>query len=276
MKGACPLPCHNRRQRLVSLGIYVGSLTRYYAGDWETADPSQSQDPVGRYDIVHRGVAGPSADDWTRIRESVLAWRELLNRELSRPTRGPVSLANLQGYDALFSAERTRLLKRPLDWDESDKAAWFVERPDWESYVGVLLLAAYAEHPQLRPPTRIPSNWAEDPAWHSSTADNCRGSRYQQIFRPELWLPGDFAVTFDAEDPAGDRIVIGSSIALLEQLRDVERRAFDSQSSGARNLQELAEDAPSNFKSVARGGFRVFLRLAEISVSDHLPMKLHY
>ena len=227
----------------MALDVFVGSLTRYYAGDWEnvaerSARGQGSASPLGR----QREAA--------TVRPAVLAWRETLQ----------ASLAN----SAVMG----------LDWDESAEAPYFTGRPGWDGFGSLVLWAAYAEHPALRRPDRLPEEWDDDPAL---VRCNAQGSRFSHLVRNvELWLPSAFDFTFEGQDVDGRRIVIGSVMALARQLGEVNGATWKAaEPAVARWAGAMpADDATLELK--ARHAFAVLSDLARRAVEHHLPMKLDY
>ena len=186
------------------------------------------------------------------IREAVEAWRSQLNEELAEQ------------------------LPEPLDWDESEAAPYFTDKPDWEGYGSVLLLAVYDERGDLRRPTRVVGDWTRDRAWKEGSKSGFEASRYQHLLLPEMWLPGGNDLQIVAEDPAGDEVEIGSTFALLEELQELNARTFRGD---PRSLEEWRQAGPSrgeSFDEMARFGLAVLLELAGKAVEHRLPMKLDY
>jgi hypothetical protein len=220
----------------VGLDVYVGSLTRYYV--------EGSADVLERI-ARHQGLPfsdGQAAEEV--IRAAVVAWRDGLSRWV-----------------------RDRLAA-PLDWDESGPAPCFTDKPGWDGYGGVLLLAAHDEHPELPPPALVSADWPDDPAYLASSARGA-GSRYQQLLTPELWLPCRFAFTVRIQDVTGEEVELGSSFALLDQLKLLAARyRLNGQPPDATDDHSLS--------AAAGNGLAVLLRLAERSVSHRVPMKLDF
>jgi hypothetical protein len=92
----------------MALDVYVGSLTRYYAGDWGSIADKKEQ-------RTRRTRSSDPGKDGERMRNAVLAWREGLGRAL-RPH-----------------------LDAPLDWSESPEAPWFTGRPGWDGFGSLVL-----------------------------------------------------------------------------------------------------------------------------------------
>ena len=199
----------------MALDVYVGSLTRYYAGDWEN---------VAERAVRERGAVARSGPRARRPREATARARD----------SGPIQSAVLAWREAL-AASLGDSLPAPLDWDETPDAAYFTGRPGWDGFGALVLWAAYAEHPALRRPANLPEEWDDDPALVQCNAAGFR-SRYSHLVRNvELWLPGPFEFTFEGEDVDRRRIVVGSAATLVRQLtglNDATWKATDAEIAG--------------------------------------------
>jgi hypothetical protein len=221
----------------VGLDVYVGPLTRYYV-----EGPADVVERIAR----HQGLPvtdGLEAEEV--IRAAVVSWREGLSRWLGDRLAGP------------------------LDWDESGPAPCFTDKPGWDGYGGTLLLAAHDEHPELPPPAVVSADWPDDPAYLAASAPGA-GSRYRQLLTPELWLPCGFEFTVRTQDLTGEEVELGSSVALLDQLRLLSTR---------HHLDGRPPDPSADGHSLsaaAGSGLAVLLALAERSVSHQVPMKLDF
>ena len=234
----------------MALDVYVGSLTRYYAGDWKSIADKKGQRPRGRTAARTAARASDSAKDSERIRKAVLAWREGMKRALRQH------------------------LDEPLDWAETAEAPWFTDRPGWDGFGSLVLWAAYAEQ-GLRRPATLPEEWDDDPALVQSNAEGFR-SRYSHLVRNvELWLPCAFDFTFEGEDVDGRRIIIGSSTLLDRQLGELNAATWKMD---AGELVALAKNRPpgSALESCARHALAVMTGLVRHAEEHRLPMKLDY
>jgi hypothetical protein len=108
----------------VGLDLYCGSLTRYHVGDWFTV-VAQAAMASGVAVRVERTQAEPpdAIHDPDLIHEAVLAWRRGLGEGLGVA----------------------------LDWPEDGDALYQTDKPDWDGYGAVVLLAAYDDQPHLNP-----------------------------------------------------------------------------------------------------------------------------
>lgn len=59
----------------MALDVYVGSLARYYAGDWESVGEKSARERGVDYEV---GGPRDRHEDAERIRPTVLAWRTAL------------------------------------------------------------------------------------------------------------------------------------------------------------------------------------------------------
>jgi hypothetical protein len=235
----------------MALDVYVGSLTRYYAGDWESIADKKGKRTQPRAGSGATRASRASAKDSERIRKAVLTWRDGMKRALRQH------------------------LAEPLDWAETAEAPWFTDRPGWDGFGSLVLWAAYAEQPGLRRPAALPEEWDDDPALVRSNADGF-GSRYSHLVRNvELWLPCAFDFTFEGENVDGRRIIVGSSTTLGRQLGELNAASWKM---GAGELVALAKNRPSDngLESCARHALAVMTGLVRRAVEHRLPMKLDY
>lgn len=236
----------------MGLDIYVGSLTRYYAGDWETI-----LQQIGRTEGMNattiRATPQPldRVTDPIEIQRAVDIWRQHLTKGL------------------------TSELPNGISWDERAVAPYFTDKPGWKARAALILLAAHAARPGHPRQELKWMNVQKDPAYQSLEADRfvCP---FQQVFQPELCLPCDFPFTFRTLDVSGNESVIGSSIELLKQLRELNAATYKASEA---QLQQWKHDGPSaqdNFEQESRFGLAIFLHHAQLSVEHRLPMKLDY
>jgi hypothetical protein len=238
----------------MALDVYVGSLTRYYAGDWQSiADTTRPRGRGARKAPMRVGDPRTTnlGADRERIRGAVLAWREGLGRALQPH------------------------LAEPLDWSEAAEAPWFTGRPGWDGFGSLVLWAAYAEQPALRRPAALTEEWDDDPALVRSNAPGFR-SRYAHLVRNvELWLPAAFDFTCEDEDIDGRRIIVGSATTLARQLGELNAATWKMD---AGELVALSRRRPpgTSLEVCARHALAVMSGLARQAIEHRLPMKLDY
>jgi len=234
----------------MALDVYVGPLTRYYAGAWESV-----AETAARKRGAPRPAGSSEAADATyrqdRLRPQVIAWRQTLAKALG---------------------ERVDV---PLDWEESETAPWFTRRPGWDGFGSLVLWAAYAENPTLQMPAVLPEDWDDDAALARSTAEGVR-SRYSHLVRNvELWLPVTFEITFEGEDVAGRRLVMGSVATLRRELADLNAATWKAPAADVAAWGRMPPEQRT-VSGCARYAFSILSELAQRAHYERLPMKLDH
>jgi len=256
--GRGPGPLNSKRWRAgakgkpMGLDVFVGPLTRYYTGNWETIVQQAAHAQGMDVTVVRPEETADTVSDPIEIREIVVGWRE--------------------GLSAALGAE----LHEPLDWVESNNEPYFTDKPAWDCYSSLVLWASYSEQPKLKLPRKPIEDWSEDPAYRASTAEGF-DSRYKHLLRDvEFWLPADFEFTFRAPDPSGKEVGFGSSYALLRELDELNAATWQA---SEEQMERWVHDCPDHGTPIepgARFAFAVFRRLARESAVHRMPMRLDY
>lgn len=221
----------------MALDLYAGTLTRYYADEWE---PGPGHDT--------RADAAETAE----ARAMVEGWRRGLGRAL---------------VDELGESS--------LAWSEETAQPFFTARPDWLGWGALIFLAAYAEHPEMRRPRKPGRDWTEDPAWQASAAVE-EGTPFQHLLFPELWLPVGLDLVFTAEDPDGNEVTIGSVPRLLEALRTLAAQTFGGDETEWALWRAAGLKSPDDFEANAKFGLATALAIVEQADAHGLCITLDY
>lgn len=115
----------------MGLDIYVGPLTRYYLGDWETVVQRHGRESGIPVTIIRKDSENNQSQpklSAEEVLDIVVRWRA--------------------GLTAGLGSNMTD----PLNWAESADGEYFTDKPAWDGYGSLALLAAYEEHPQLARP----------------------------------------------------------------------------------------------------------------------------
>ena len=241
----------------MGLDVYVGPLSRYYAGNWETIVQQAAKQSGIPVTIVRPKQPGqgwlPRLLDRIRPRgpdaaaKAVLRWRDRMRRELHITD---------------------------LDWNEDPEAEYFTDKPAWDCYGALILWGAYDECPNAKR-RGTAAGWHEDSAYLTTRMN--RGSRYRHLIGDtELWLPVEFQEPVRAAALTNDSVVIGSSIRLLAELRELNARTWKADDSNVSEWRYNGAEADAPLETSARFGFSIFYELAKRSVAGRLPMKLDY
>lgn len=164
-----------------------------------------------------------------------------------------------------------------FDWREKRELPYFTDKPAWDCYGHLLLWAAYSERPEVQRPTEFMKNWDKDPVYLASTKQGS-GSKYPQLLsNVEWWLPAKINFTFRAPSVNGKQIMMGSSYALLNELRELNAntwKADDKQISSWRSAG--CPDHGSPLEQGACFAFAVMYELSKEAIEHRLPMLLDY
>jgi hypothetical protein len=236
----------------MALDVYVGSLTRYYAGEWENIAEKAARERGTQFQFARLSGAAGRFRNPQEAQPVIEAWRATLNASLGRN------------------------ITWPLEWNESLDGPHFTDRPGWDGFGSLVLWAAYAEHPTLRQPVVLPEEWDNDPALLRSNETGFR-SRYSHLVRNvELWLPSAFDFTFEGEDVDGRRVVVGSSSTLRRQLEELNAATWKANASAVSQWGSEAPGDGAPLELCARYAFSILLDLCRLAVEYRLPMKLDY
>ena len=258
----------------MGLDVYTGPLTRYYTGNWQLI-AQQAGAAAGIEVQVIRAQPAPedAVTDPATVREAILAWRASLRDGAGQPIDG-------------------------LDWEELPQAEYFTDKPDWDGYWAVRLLAAREEFPAVKPPADVPNPSGLETALASPLAQrigdvyqvrggglrglfgrgggSTSGERYPQLQLPEIWLPGRIERPFKGADVVGQPMVIGSVDGLLGELESLNDRTLRAD---AEQLEAWSFAGPPEDRSldaVGRFGLAILLQAARYGASHRLPIKLDY
>ncbi len=259
----------------MGLDVYVGTLTRYCAGDWQTstvtAALAQGVDVKiarhksdGTVDLVDaRDIPPASPEHTSRVRGEVERWRRDVAQALSSSNARATS----------------------MDWQETPDLPYFTAKPDWYGFGAMLLLAAYEEEKPVfgakawYPKTFDFERWQQDPVLDA--AFRSRKSRYSQLVGPEAWLPGGTDPPLMASLPLRKKkIAFGAIDKALAQIQELNARTYRGTANDLgewRNDDRVGEDDPTHpFEPNAKFGMAIFLDLARKAVEHRLPIVLDY
>jgi hypothetical protein len=235
----------------MGLDVYVGPLCRYYAGAWLTTLQREMPALGVEVQIVRPDVDPEEITDPVEAQPVIEEWRDGLQEALAG-----------EGAE--------------VDWEENPEGDYFTDKPAWESYIALMLWACYREQTELQAPATCPDEWQDDPAYLASTDDEFE-TRYPHLLHDtEIWLPGDFAFTFTAEDPSGAEMVFGSTTRLLAELEALNNESWKLDDAHIEEHRRAGSDAGAPLEHAARFGISVLLPLARKAVAERLPLKLDY
>jgi len=235
----------------VGLDLYVGSLTRYLAGDWELITQRIAREIGLEMEVVRLHDPEGAIRDQGLIRPVVVAWRDQLSAALG---------------------DR---LDIPLNWNEGENAPYFTDKPTWDCYSDLILWAAYEEQQGLLRPEGPVEDWSQDIAYQSVTSKEFR-SKYSHLYDVQLWLPCPFDCVFETEDVSGDSVLVGSSVVLQDQLRTLNGLTWRYTAKELDTIATQGAEHGAPLEVGARFAFSIFTRLTHLSVEHKLPVRMDW
>lgn len=236
----------------MGLDVYVGTLTRYYTGQWETVVQQYCREQGVSYQVDRQDQPTDAVSDPAIVESAVAAWRQGLGAALA-----PHGVAD-------------------LTWIEGLEPPYFTDKPAWDCYAALLLWAAHDEYPGHPLPSVAPDEWTGDAAFQASAAAGSR-SRYSHLVADvQLWLPAKFDFTFVTEDLAGHRVGVGSVSTLRTQLQELNQRTWRASEQDLLVWRKEGAEHGAPLETSARFGFAVFAELTVAADRAQLPMKLDY
>lgn len=187
--------------------------------------------------------------DAARVRDGIVAWREDLCRAVA-----PKVAADLH-------------------WDEAAAVAATAELGD-SGWLALRLLAFLADRSELDWPDTVPPLLELVPEWRAAAEAKFATSRYGHLLACEMWLPGDFPVSFRVPAPDGANVEIGSLGVLADQLRWLNQRTFQAAADELLAWREQPAPSGGAFLPAAQRGLGVMTAVVGAAVAARLPVVL--
>jgi hypothetical protein len=232
----------------MALDVYVGPLSRYLAGDWQTIVDDEE---IGE----DSNLESPTLS--SRIAGSIQKFAS--GRQCSR-----------------IRADISRELKKaglPPDlWPDEPSHPYQSDRLGWEGLSGIIGGYTYALSPHLPMPTEVPdiSDLLADPA----LANLPEGTGPNHLLS-EMWIPGDFDASISLRFSAARTINVSSLGALSRELAAVGQALGFAPDSWRGAVVDQPDDE-STLEEAAHYGFVLLSRLTTFGIQSHVPMLLDY
>lgn len=258
----------------MGLDLYAGTLTRYYANNWKTAARQWAEEnglsfsrvtPDGE-SIEDEEV---SADEVQRAMEN---WRDRILAAVTAPGKEP--------YAA---------------WPENNEKPYYTDKPDWDAFGAMLLVAACHFYGEPVPPT-VSKGWdfSEHPLIKRLSQEP---KKVWSLFRDTIiWLPLPDSFLFRAPRPTGDQVMIATTGALrleLERLNELAWQADEATvrgwgksegypvegiigQGGTFSRTELPEQTEYDTQSLAKYAFSIFYQALQFAEENQVPILLDF
>ena len=181
----------------MGLDIYAGPLTRYYSHNWKT-DVQQWAEENG-YSFNRITPDGEPADNEeemspAEVQAAVENWRDQILSAISQPGQPPYA-----------------------PWLEDNEKPYYTDKPDWDAFGAMLLVAACRTYEEPVPST-VEKDWifGEHPLVARLASDE---ERVWSLFRGATWwLPLSDSFLFQGSLPTDDTAAIATLGGLRKEL----------------------------------------------------------
>lgn len=248
----------------MGLDVYAGPVARYVAGNWLTIVQQAASEQGMRVEIVRAG--GPQDGDDAVTDAGIVA--EVVH-DWQRALLAAVGVAD--------------------GWDDRLDGDYETDKPDWDGYGAVVLLAAYDEQPGLAPgsvarrgirrkatPDTAPREFADAPAYKEASRSP---ERYPTLLGGAEWcLPLSAGPTlFGASTPNGSEVLMGRVDNLRSELEELNRATLRLSASDLASVRRAGPpDTGAPVHAVAPFGLAVLLALAEYASRRRVPWIMDY
>jgi len=268
----------------VGLDIYAGPVSRYVGGGWSTI-------------IEQAGAASGMPVVTIRPGESL---GDVLDRALSQRDgqgHGPIEInvgsvgsfgspppQPIEGWKAAIM----RQLGINEEWDDKPDGEFYTDKPGWEGYGAVILLAAYDEQPALAPGAKVkrlvgtrtvaavaPGDFGEAEAFKAASASP---ARYPTLLRGAEWcLPVvGGPVLFAAPTPRGKQVTMGHVDRLLDELMALNQRTLKLSPVDMEAARQAGPSDPGSLEGMASFGLSVVMPTAEFAAAYRVAWIMDY
>lgn len=232
----------------MAFDVYAGGFARFFAREWENVAQKHARESGMKYQMIHpAGDSGPAK--WEEVQDAVSHWRAALKNGLreNAPT--------------------------DLDWNEGRDTPYFTDRPGWDGYSALVLMAACIGCKEPFP-DKLPKDALTSEVLTRTMSTNFQGG-YRSITQVQLWLPGSFEFSFEFVDLCNQKTHVGSVQRLNKDIRELIASQGINEQQLATSLREAYEDE-ADFKKIAYFGLAVFSWLADEALKHRLPIMLSF
>lgn len=259
----------------MGLDIYAGTLTRYYAHNWKTTVQQWAEENGYTFQTITPD--GESAADEEEIspaevQEIVENWRNQI-------------LTAISG-----SGQETY-----TPWPEDNEKPYYTDKPDWDAFGAMLLVAACHTYNEPVPPV-VEKGWdfMEHPVIARLSQDQ---QRVWSLFRGAVWwIPLSDSFLFQAPLPTNDTAVIGTVGGLRKELENLNQLAWQADENtilswsetegypvdgtvepdGQYSKSDIPEHTQYDTQSLAKFAFSIFWQAMRFAQGQRVPVVLDY
>ena len=122
----------------MGLDIYAGTLTRYYSHNWKTVVQQWAEENGYTFNrITPDGEPADNEEELSpaEVQAAVEDWRDQILAAISQPNQPPYT-----------------------PWPEDNERSYYTDKPDWDAFGAMLLVAACRTYEEPVPPT-VEKDW---------------------------------------------------------------------------------------------------------------------
>ena len=259
----------------MGLDIYAGTLTRYYSHNWKTVVQQWAEENGYAFNrITPDGETADNEEEMSpaEIQAAVENWRDQILSAISQPGQPPYT-----------------------PWPEDNEKPYYTDKPDWDAFGAMLLVAACHTYEEPVPST-VEKNWAfgEHPMIARLAEDQ---ERVWSLFRGTTWwipLPDSFM--FQVPLPTGDQAMIATLGGLRKELERLNGMAWQADEDtilrwsetegypvdgtvgpdGQYSKADIPEHTQYDTDSLAKFAFSMFWQAMQFAEEQQVPILLDY
>ena len=244
----------------MGLDIYAGTLTRYYSHNWKTVVQQWAEENGYAFNrITPAGEAADNEEELSpaEVQAAVENWRDQILSAISQPGQPPYA-----------------------PWPEDNEKPYYTDKPDWDAFGAMLLVAACHTYGEPVPPT-VEKDWnfGEHPLVARLGSDEER-----------VWS------LFQAPLPTDDQAMIATLGGLRKELEKLNQLAWQADedtildwadtegypvdgtvgSDGQYSKADIPEHTEYNTESLAKFAFSMFWRAMRFAEEQQVPILLDF
>ena len=236
----------------MGLDIYAGTLTRYYSHNWKTAVQLWAEENGYTFNRITPDGEPDDGEELSpaEVQAAVENWRDQILAAIAQPGQEPYA-----------------------PWPEDNERPYYTDKPDWDAFGAMLLVAACHTYGEPVPPT-VEKNWdfGEHPLISRLASDE---EWVWSLFRGATWwLPLSDAFFFQAPLPTDDQAMIATLGGLRKELEKLNQLALQADEEYSK--ADIPEHTEYNTESLAKFAFSMFWRAMRFAEEQQVPILLDY
>ena len=259
----------------MGLDIYAGTLTRYYSHNWKTVVQQWAEENGYSFNrITPDGEPADNEEELSpaEVQAAMENWRDQILSAISQPGHPPYT-----------------------PWPEDNKKPYYTDKPDWDAFGAMLLVAACHTYDEPVPPT-VEKDWdfGEHPLIARLASDE---ERVWSLFRGATWwLPLTDSFLFQGPLPTDDTAAIATLGGLRKELEKLNQLAWQADedtilgwadregypvdgtvdADGQYSKADIPEHTQYDTQSLAKFAFSMFWRAMRFAEEQQVPILLDY